>query len=168
MTKKKNKATALVITSKAIQPPAVIPKASKSDIIRAAVERARTKHEEETTKLRKVSEEKYAKIKEAALEEIDKSGVRSMDPAIYVPSYNERCQVTVDIASPRVKKLVKEYHALKNIKGFDEKAVKVAITDSMDGTMDRVNLTLSIPENIAKLDAVLDFVFPSENKTIEN
>jgi hypothetical protein len=165
---KKKTVTALaVVTPKAITPPEVQPKATKADIIKAAVQRAREKHGEEAAAYAAKRDALKAQILEAALVEVSKN-LRSLESEVYLPGWGDYVpELRVEVASPKVKALFKAFRELESPGHFDEAGVKQALFTAMDGTADRVSLLLSVPENVAKIDALLKTVFQPTTKTID-
>lgn len=155
----KQKPTALAI-------PDTLPKATKSDIVKAAVERARTKHEQTVAKYRADYQKLMEKLKQAAILECLNTGIENME--VEVSPYRDISTLRTALQSPAVRAVAKAIEALLRPGHFNETDVKQAITCALDETPDRIGLILSVPENVSKIDALLSLVFQPATKTIEN
>jgi hypothetical protein len=157
----------VVVKAKAISPPPVIPKMSKSDIIGAMVERARQKHyadsEAYDSKMAALIIRMNDEASKALKETIDTVSIEVEPPY----RYNDEGDAPKDIAinirvtSIAMRALLKEWSTLKKTDPvyFSEDTTKEKIKKSMDNTEDKINLILAQPENVETIDGLLKKIF---------
>ena len=155
----------VVIKPKALAPPPVIPKMSKSDIIEAMVERAKEKHQEEKDAYEVKNNDLIARMNTEAKKCImDMAVDMSFEVEEPYRSYTELpkfISVKTEVSSPVMKALIKEWGILKKTdpSWFCERSTKDKIKASMDGKEDRVKLILAQPENVETIDGLLKKIF---------
>lgn len=151
----KNKTTLAVFKPKALPVPAVVPKPSKTDIINAALARAKQKFDERSEALRLQFEDIDSRIKAECLAELSKN--LSAYDAKLGPLYSSFASATIefDVDSPAIKKLLKERGKIETLGWFDANHERAKIREALDGAQDRVALILSKEENVKLLDELL-------------
>ena len=172
--KKKEKATtstALIpVITRALPTPQVIPKLTKSQIVKAMTEQARRNH--------KVKSDEYNARDEKILEDIKISAIvaasdgfellefklegptrdRDDDCNYCAPSH---ATLEVKVTSPEVRTLLKRWYDNEetNPGYFYENDNEQKIKEAMDATEDKINLILAQPENVETINSLLAKIF---------
>lgn len=144
-----------VVKPKALPIPAVVPKPTKSDIINAAVERARQKYEQRRDEILAQNEEVDGRIRAECLRLLSEDMSPYEVSLGYIQGKDASIQFVFDMDAPSVKKLLKEKSKIEAVGWFNEDRERGKIKDALDGTQDRVALILSKEENVKLLDDLL-------------
>ena len=162
MKTKNSKALTIVNAAKTVQSITATPKVTKSEAIKAAVERAREKHEEKQAEHKAKMEDFNKRLKEAALASLQKQFASGEvpDPVVSITgAWHEKLgtvEATFDLGGGFVA-LLKEGKKIEEDapRYFRAEEVEKAIRAKLDTTEERVSLILKDEENVRVIDALL-------------
>lgn len=152
----KTNTTALALPSTAT----ITPKPTKTEIIEAMVERARSKAKEENDRRAALREKLMVKIKKEALK-----AIKGMTPAVdqyshYSDPDARHCKVSyLNIKTPALKELLNEYYEIGGRIYFDESQTRRAIRAELAVKKDvsaGVQRLLACPEIVKSFDAAIE------------
>ncbi len=171
---KKEEMKLITVPQRALNPPAVIPKLSKSQIIKAMVEQSRRKHN--------AAKDEYQEREKGILDKVkvEADKVLVSDIKTLESNANAPCKVATDngwgpprdvtmevtVSSPEIRTLMKEWFKNESTDPgwFQAESHENKIKQAMDSTQDKVDLILAQPENVETIDALLAKIFAKKKE----
>lgn len=139
------------------QTPTVVPKPTKTELVDAMVQLAfrkwHTANEEAKIELKRIDDLLHA----AALKELESRKAMEHAPRFHIREYSNTVEIEFNFKGDSIQRLMALRKPVDRVASsrFDEKATRDNIRERISDREERVNLILSVPENVERLEGLM-------------